>query len=66
MPMKEIDLAGIETALQLNPAALAEAEGHLQKGLMILSREIGLSATRNLVSAVLDRLDGEMPTRRTH
>ena len=64
--MSEADLAAIENAVELNPLAIAEAEGHLQKGLMILSQEIGLDATRNLVATVLTRLVGEMPLRRAH
>ena len=64
--MTEPDLAAIENAVELNPLAIAEAEGHLKKGLMILSREIGLDATRSLVSEVLTRLAGEMPLRRAH
>ena len=64
--MTDSDLAAIENAVELNPLAIAEAEGHLKKGLMILSQEIGLDATRALVSEVLTRLAGEMPLRRTH
>jgi len=40
--MREVDRIAIEDALQSNPLAIAEAEGHLKKGLLILSQEIGL------------------------
>ena len=46
--------------------AIAEAEGHLKKGLLILSQEIGLSATSNIVSDILARLHGELPLGRLH
>ena len=59
--MSEADAAAIEAALETNPLAIAEAEGHLKKGLLILSQEIGLAATSNLVSGILARLHGEMP-----
>ena len=64
--MSESDMAAVDAAMASNPLAIAEAEGHLKKGLMILSNEIGLDATRNIVTAVLTRLEGEMPLRRTH
>ena len=64
--MSESDLAAVEAALAANPVAIAEAEGHLRKGLMILSEQIGLGATRGVVAAVLARLEDEMPERRTH
>ena len=60
------DPAAIEEAAQLNPLAIAEAEGHLKKGLLILSQQIGLTATRNLMAEVLARLDGELPLGRVH
>ena len=44
--MTEADSAAIEAALESNPMAIAEAEGHLKKGLMILSQigiDIGFS-----------------------
>ena len=64
--MTDTDIAALETALQSNPAAIAEAEDHLKKGLLILSKEIGVEATRNLVVAVLSRLEEEMPLGRIH
>ncbi len=64
--MSEADLTAVEAALQANPLALAEAEGHLKKGLMILSQEIGLTATGNLVTSILNRLEEELPYRRLH
>ena len=64
--MTDTDWVAVETALQLDPVAIAEAEEHLKKGLLILSRELGLDTTRNLVAAVLTRLEDEMPARRTH
>ena len=64
--MTETDRLAVETALQLNPLAIAEAEGHLRKGLLILGRELGLDTTRNLVAAVLTRLEDEITPRRTH
>jgi len=64
--MSEADMAAVDAALSTNPVAIAEAEGHLKKGLLILSEQIGLDATRNIVSAVLDRLESEMPHRRAH
>jgi hypothetical protein len=33
---------------------------------MILSKEIGLSATGNVVAGILARLESEMPARRLH
>jgi hypothetical protein len=53
-------------ALESNPMAIAEAEGHLKKGLMILSREMGLTITGNIVSGILARLEWEMPERRLY
>ena len=64
--MREVDRMAIEDALQSNPLAIAEAEGHLKKGLLILSQEIGLSATSNIVSDILARLHGDMPAGRLH
>jgi hypothetical protein len=64
--MSDSDKTAIETALRLNPLAIAEAEGHLKKGLLILSNEIGLTATAKIVGEVLVRLEGEMPARRVH
>ncbi len=64
--MTESDMAAFENALQTNPMALAEAEGHLKKGLLILSQEIGLTATSHLVGEILTRLQGELPFRRVH
>jgi hypothetical protein len=64
--MNEIDKAAIETAMQNNPLAIAEAEGHLKKGLLILSQEIGLTATSNVVSDILVRLHGDLPLGRLH
>jgi hypothetical protein len=64
--MSNSDKMAVDTALRLNPLAIAEAEGHLKKGLLILSKEIGLTATGNLVAEVLSRLEGEMPARRMH
>jgi hypothetical protein len=64
--MSESDLLAVDAAMQSNPIALAEAEGHLKKGLLILSREVGLSATANLVADILNRLEGEMPSWRVH
>ena len=46
--------------------AIAEAEGHLKKGLLILSQEIGLAATSNVVSSILARLHGDIPDGRLH
>jgi hypothetical protein len=46
--------------------AIAEAENHLKKGLLILSQEIGLTATSSIVSGILARLHGEMPEGRVH
>ncbi len=64
--MTEADSAAIEAALESNPMAIAEAEGHLKKGLMILSRELGLTVTSSIVSGILARLHGEMPEGRMH
>jgi hypothetical protein len=64
--MTEADMMAIEAALQSNPLAIAEAEGHLKKGLLILSKEIGLTATSNVVSGILARLHGDMPEGRIH
>ena len=64
--MSEADMAAVDAALSTNPVAIAEAEGHLKKGLLILSEQIGLDATRSIVAAVLDRLESEMPHRRAH
>jgi hypothetical protein len=64
--MTETDLAAVEAALQSNPLAISQAEGHLKKGLLILSEQVGLSATRNMVTAILTRLESEMPSRRSH
>jgi len=64
--MTDADMIAIEAALQTNPLAIAEAEGHLKKGLLILSKEIGLTATSNVVSSILARLHGDMPNSRIH
>ncbi len=64
--MSETDKMAIESAVETNPVAIAEAEGHLKKGLMILSKEIGLTATGNIVAGILARLESEMPARRLH
>ena len=64
--MTEADRVAVEAAMQHNPLALAEAEGHLKKGLSILSRELGMDTTRNLIAAILTRLDEETPPLRTH
>ncbi len=64
--MSDADMMAVDAAMQSNPVALAEAEGHLKKGLLILSREIGLTATANIVTGILTRLEGEMPTWRVH
>jgi hypothetical protein len=64
--MTDADMRAIEAALQSNPLAIAEAEGHLKKGLLILSKEIGLTATSNVVSGILARLHGDMPDSRVH
>jgi hypothetical protein len=53
-------------AVESNPMAIAEAEGHLKKGLMILTREMGLTITGNIVSDILARLHSEMPELRFH
>jgi len=62
--MSEADEIAVEAALKSNPMAIAEAEGHLKKGLLILSQEIGLAATSNIVSDILGRLHGELPAGR--
>ena len=64
--MSDTDRMMIEMAVETNPMAIAEAEGHLEKGLMILSKEIGLTATGNIVAGILDRLEGELPACRLH
>ena len=64
--MSDTDKMMIDMAVETNPMAIAEAEGHLKKGLMILSQEIGLSATGNIVTGILGRLEGELPARRLH
>lgn len=64
--MSESDRIAIDMAVEMNPLAIAEAEGHLLKGLMILSREMGLAITGNIVTDILARLEGEMPGRRLH
>ncbi|MDB5394198.1 MAG: hypothetical protein JWM91_1704 [Rhodospirillales bacterium] len=64
--MNDADIRAIEDALQSNPLAIAEAEGHLKKGLLILSKEIGLTATSNVVSGILARLHGDIPEGRLH
>ena len=64
--MSEADRIAIDMAVESNPAAIAEAEGHLKKGLMILSREMGLTITGNIVADILVRLESEMPERRLH
>ena len=64
--MDDTDRMAIETAVETNPLAIAEAESHLKKGLMILSKEIGLAATGNIVADILARLESEMPARRLH
>jgi hypothetical protein len=42
--MTEADRAAVDDALQINPVAMAEAEGHLQKGLMMLTNRSGSPA----------------------
>ena len=64
--MSETDRMMIELAVETNPMAIAEAEAHLKKGLMILSKEIGLTATGNIVTGIMDRLESELPARRLH
>jgi hypothetical protein len=64
--MSDTDRMMIELAVEIHPMAIAEAEGHLKKGLMILSREIGLTATGNIVTGILDRLESELPAGRLH
>ena len=64
--MSESDRIAIDMAVEMNPMAIAEAEGYLQKGLMILSREMGLTITGNIVAGILARLELEMPDRRLH
>ena len=64
--MSETDRMMIELAVKTNPMAIAEAEAHLKKGLMILSKEIGLTATGNIVTGIMDRLESELPARRLH
>ena len=64
--MSEADTIAIEDALRSNPAAIAEAEGHLKKGLLILTQELGHIATSNIVSDILARLHDEMPHGRLH
>jgi hypothetical protein len=64
--MSEADEMAVEAALKTNPLAIAEAEGHLKKGLLILSQEIGLAATSSIVSDILGRLHGELPAGRLH
>lgn len=64
--MSEADRTAIDMAVEDNPMAIAEAEGHLKKGLMILSREMGLTIAGNIVSDILARLEWEMPERRLH
>lgn len=62
----EADEMAIDAALEDNPHGIAEAEEHLKKGILILSREIGLTATRNVVDGLLTRLECELPTVRLH
>ncbi|MDB5392881.1 MAG: hypothetical protein JWM91_387 [Rhodospirillales bacterium] len=64
--MNDTDKMMIELAVETNPMAIAEAEGHLEKGMMILSNEIGLTATGNIVAGILDRLESELPACRLH
>ena len=64
--MSESDKSAVDAALKANPLAIAEAEGHLKKGLLILSQEIGLTATSNIVSDILVRLHGDLPLGRLH
>jgi len=64
--MSDSDRIMIDLALETNPMAIAEAEEHLKMGLMILSKEIGLTATGNIVTGILGRLEGELPDRRLH
>ena len=64
--MSEADRVTIDVAVESNPAEIAEAEGHLRKGIMILSREMGLTITGNIVADILARLECEMPERRLH
>ena len=62
----EADEIEIDAALEANPLGIAEAEGHLKKGIMILSREVGLTATRNIIDGIMARLEYEMPHARLH
>jgi hypothetical protein len=62
----EADEMAIDAALESNPLGIAEAEGHLKKGILILSQEIGLTATRNVIDGIMTRLECEMPTARLH
>jgi hypothetical protein len=64
--MSDTDRMMIELAVESNPMAIAEAVGHLTKGMVILSKEIGLTATGNIVAGILDRLESELPARRLH
>ena len=64
--MNDTDKMMIELAVETNPMAIAAAEGHLKKGMMILSKEIGLTATGNIVAGILARLESELPARRLH
>jgi hypothetical protein len=64
--MNESDRLAIDMAVESNPAEIAEAEGHLKKGLMILSREMGINITGNIVAEILARLESEIPERRLH
>lgn len=64
--MSESDLVAIETAVELNPIAIAEAEGYVKKGLMILSREMGLNIAGQLVAGILAQLECDLPDRRLH
>ncbi len=64
--MSDSDKSAVDAAMKANPLAIAEAEGHLKKGLLILSQEIGLTATSNIVSDILVRLHGDLPLGRLH
>lgn len=64
--MSEHDELAVEAALESNPMGLAEAEGHLKKGLMMLSEEVGLGLTHSIVLDILARMETSMPARRVH
>ena len=64
--MSEADRVTFDMAVESNPRAIAAAEGHLRKGLTILSREMGLAITGHLVADILAQLESEMPECRLH